>query len=170
MQKLYYIRHGLSELNVQGRFAGRTETPLTKEGRAQAKKAGQLAKDYKIDLIVCSPMSRTLETAQIIAGEINYPSSKIIESDLLIERNFGSMEGQPWSPDLDLDGIVDLETDDVLIERARLALKWLESLEADNILVVSHGGFGRALRSVIRSEFPLDYSLRLQNAELHQWI
>lgn len=170
MRKLYFIRHGLSELNVQGKFAGHTETPLTDEGRHQAKNAGELAKHYAIDLIVSSPLSRALETAQIIAKEIGYPQDKIMVHKLLIERAFGVLEGQPWAPDLNLDGISDLETDDTLISRAHLALHWLESLPANNILVVSHGGFGRALRSAIRAETTLDLHDRLQNAQIHQWI
>lgn len=170
MQKLYYIRHGLTELNVQGRIAGHTETPLTNEGRKQAKRAGKLAKKYDIDLITCSPLSRAVETAQLIATELDYPHDKILQHKLLIERNFGPLEGTPWSPDLDLDGFTDIETDNLLVERAHLALKWLESLDARNILVVSHGGFGRALRSIIRQEYPIDHPERLQNAELHQWV
>lgn len=170
MKKLYFIRHGLSELNVQGLVAGRTETPLTNEGRRQAKAAGQLAKTYAIDLIVSSPLQRALETAQIIAKELAYPEQNILINDLLIERNFGALEGKPWTPDLNLDGISDLEADNTIIDRAHLALKWLETLGEDNILVVSHGGFGRALRAAIRAEKTLDSKDRLQNAQIHQWI
>ncbi len=170
MKRLYFIRHGLSELNVQGLIAGITETPLTDEGRKQAKAAGKLAKSYHVDLIVSSPMSRALETAHIIAREIGYSVDDILVHKLVLERDFGSLEGKPWSPDLNLDGIADLETDDTLIARARLALKWLQSLPADNILVVSHGGFGRGLRSAIRQESALDHEVRLANAEIHQWI
>lgn len=170
MKKLYFIRHGLSELNVQGKFAGTTETPLTDEGRRQAKAAGQLARQHDIDLIVASPLSRALETAQIIAKEISYPADKILTNKLLIERDFGELEGKPWAPDLNLDGFSDIETDDTLTERAHLALKWLNSFQADNILVVSHGAFGRALRSILRTEYPMTRRAPLKNAELHQWL
>ena len=66
MKKLYFIRHGLSEGNVQEIWSGSTDTPLHTEGRAQAKAAGQKAKKLKIDLVVSSPMSRAKETAEII--------------------------------------------------------------------------------------------------------
>lgn len=169
MLKLYYVRHGLTEMNVQGLFAGLTETPLTAEGRVQATAAGKLARNFKIDLIVCSPMQRAHDTARLIAAEIDYPDEKILLNKLLIERDFGPLEGTPWSPDLNLDGISDIETDNTLIERAHLAYNWLQTLEADNILVVSHGAFGRALRAAIRKQAALDKE-RLQNAHIVQFI
>src|SRR5690606_14158884 len=97
MRKLYFIRHGLSELNAQGLYAGHTETPLTEEGRLQAKQAGQGATGLGIDLIVSSPLERALETAQIVAHEIGYPEESIITDDRLIERHFGQLEAQPYS-------------------------------------------------------------------------
>jgi len=156
-------------MNVAGLFAGRTETPLTDEGRAQAKLAGKEIRPLGIDLIVSSPMGRALETAKIIAREIEYPSEKISINRLLVERDFGSLEGTAWSPDLNMDGFSDIETDRTLLERAHLSLNWLKTLEAENILVVSHGAFGRALRAAIRKQDRLDKE-RLLNAQVQQWI
>jgi len=172
MKKLYFIRHGQSQLNVEGRYAGRTETPLTVEGRAQAKRTGQDAKGLKIDLIISSPLSRALETAQIVAAEIGYPLDKIIIDERLIERDFGKLEGQAWSPDHKKQDLspYNIELDSQLLARTRKALDWIESLPADNILVVSHGAFGRALRSLIQRDFPLGHPHRLGNAELHEWL
>lgn len=168
MKKIFFCRHGLSELNVKGHFAGITDTPLTEEGRKQAKIAGKKAKDLQIDTIASSPLSRAHDTAKIIAKEIGYPEEEIHVSKLLIERDFGPLENKPWSPDLNLDGFSDIETDDSLIERAHLGLKWLQSLPGSNILVVSHGAFGRALRSAIRKEKEITKE-KLQNAEIVLW-
>lgn len=170
MKRLYFIRHALSELNKSGHFAGITDTPLTDEGRQQAKDVAQQIKDLDIDLIVSSPLSRALETAQIIAKRINYPEDKILTNKMLIERDFGSLEGKPWSPDLNLDGFSDIETEDTIVERAHLALKWMRTLESTNILVVSHGTFGRALRSILKEEYTMNHHDRLNNAELSQWL
>lgn len=156
-------------MNVSGHVAGITETPLVKEGREQAKRAGQKAKNLKIDLIVSSPMSRALETAQIIAKEINYPTDQIHASKLLLERDFGEAEGHPWSPDLDLDGFSDIETVDSITERAHLALKWIETLPGTTVLVVSHGSFGRALRSVLIAEHTFSNTEKIPNAEVVLW-
>lgn len=178
MKRLYFVRHGLSELNQSGHFAGMTDTPLTATGKKQAKLAAQHAKDLRIDYIVSSPLSRALETAQILAVEIGYPKTKIHVNKLFIERDFGELEGKPYAPDTNLDGISDIETVDTILERARLAVKFLHTLEANNILVVSHGSFGRALRSQILPEFPFSnlstggskVKLGLPNAEIVRWI
>lgn len=179
MKKLYFIRHGESEMNVKGHVAGITETPLTDLGRRQAKLAGVKAKNLHLDYIISSPLSRALETAQIIAKEIGYPVDKVHVNKLFIERDFGELEGAPWSPDLNLDGISDIETHDTILERAALALQFLQELDGvHNILVVSHGSFGRALRSLIlpeheyvnRSTGGLTKHGALQNAELVNWL
>ena len=175
MKKLYFIRHGLSEMNKSGHFAGTIDTPLTNEGRAQAKTAGAGAKDLKIDLIVSSPLSRARETAEIIAREIGYPKDKIIYSNLIIERHWGDLEGAPHVTVEDLDEVPNAETGSQLLERSEKALRYLESLDAENILVVSHGTFGRALRHHIIHDEPFinrtsDASIRLPNGEVIQWI
>jgi broad specificity phosphatase PhoE len=92
MKKLYFIRHGLSEMNKSGHFAGTIDTPLAEEGRAQAKMAGIKARELRIDLIVTSPLIRASETAEIIARQIGYPKDKIVLSRLLIERHWGDLE------------------------------------------------------------------------------
>lgn len=172
MKKLYFIRHGLSELNVKGLYAGHTETPLTDEGRRQAKKAGRDATGLNIDLIVSSPLGRALETAQLAAKEIGYPEDKIIVDDRLIERHFGELEAQPYSPHHSEDHRLQhgAETSEKLIDRVRGFLDWLESQQADNILVVSHGSTGRALRSLIKEDFPFSHPSHLGNAELYEWL
>jgi uncharacterized phosphatase len=175
MKKLYFIRHGLSEMNKSGHFAGTIDTPLAAEGRAQAKAAGEKAKNLSIDLIISSPLGRALETAKIIAEEIGYPISKIIASDLIIERHWGDLEGTPHIQVGDLDEIPNAETSTQLLNRAEKALRYLEGLEAENILVVSHGTFGRALRHHITDEIPFinkisDKSVRLSNGEIICWI
>lgn len=96
MKQLYFVRHGLSEMNKLGVYAGRADTPLTETGRQQAKTAGEQARNLTMDCVVASPLKRALETAQIIAKEIDYPEGRIIINDLLTERDFGSMEGKPW--------------------------------------------------------------------------
>lgn len=167
MKHLYFCRHGLSRLNEEGRWAGgKTETPLTALGRQQAKKAGRGAKKLGIDYIICSPLSRAHDTAQLIAEEIGYAKHDIEVNSLVVERHFGELEGTLWQPDMDLDGFSDVETVDSILERARMTLRHLETLDADVILVVSHGSFGRALRHAIDPTIPFRKSEKFQNAEI----
>ncbi len=170
MKKLYFVRHGLTEMNVRSIYSGHTETSLTKEGIKQAKKAAKHAKNLNIDYIVSSPSSRAIETAKIIAKEIGYPLNDIHTNSLFMERNFGSLEGKPWNPDIDIDGIADVESIDSLLARAKLAVGFLKTLPAKNLLVVSHGQIGRAMRHHLLEDYPFDYVNRLQNAEIHQWL
>ncbi len=170
MKKLYFIRHGQTVMNVSGHFGGIIETPLTQKGQLEAKIAGQSAKDLGIDLIVASPLGRTLETARIIAKEIGYKQSNILSSPLLIERFFGELEGKQNKFNKTYDQIEGIESDNFLVQRAHYALDWINSLEADHILVVSHGSFGRAMRSILKSDYPMSHPDKINNAEILCWV
>ena len=173
MKHLYFVRHGLSEMNTQRVWSGQVETPLTQEGRDQATLAGKELNDsgISIDYIIASPLSRAHDTAKLIALEIGYPIENIEINPLFLERHFGALEGQPWEPDLDLDGIVDIESTDSIINRARRALDYLESLPYDNVLVAAHGSIGRAIRHHIITAIPYhQYEHKLPNATIVQWL
>jgi broad specificity phosphatase PhoE len=170
MKRLYFTRHGLSEMNKAGLWSGSIDTPLAPEGKAAAKKAAQEAKGLNIDYILSSPYVRAYETAKIIAEEIDYPVHQIERNSLLIERDFGKLEGTPWRIDINIDGFADVETVDSLMERARLALRHIEAIpDAHNILVISHGSFGRALRSQING-IQFKKQTKLDNTEIVQFI
>jgi len=172
MKKLYFVRHGQSELNAADLGAGHTETPLTTEGIKQAERAALKAKNLGIDFIVSSPLSRAQDTAKIIAKEIGYPVKDIHINELLIERYFGTLEGQPrmHNENFDFDTVEGIEKTEDLLKRGRHALDYLESLPYDKVLVVAHGQIGRAIRHHILEDFPFDYTHKLQNADLVQWI
>lgn len=166
-KKIYFIRHGQSELNAAGRYAGHTETPLTEEGRQQARAAGQLAKKHNIEYIISSPLGRALETAQIVAAELDYPLEDIHVDELFIERNYGDLEDQPYTPGFDYNTVNGIETDTQIIKRAEKALTFIENLQADSILIVSHGSLGRAIRFHLEPETP--FEVRIHNADLQNW-
>jgi broad specificity phosphatase PhoE len=157
-------------MNKKGVFSGRTETPLDPEGVAQAQAAGQKAKDLQIDLIVSSPMERCRETATIIAKEIGYPVDNIVFEDLFMERAFGVLEGTEYRTDMDLDMHEGVETADNIIQRAKEGVKYLQGLDHDNILMVSHGAIGRALRHTLHPHIPYFDSERFENAKIVQLL
>ena len=144
-------------MNEQGLISGQTETSLTEKGVEQAKAAGKVIKETlpKIDLIICSPYERTRETAKHIAFEIDYPLDRIQMHELFIERNFGIIEGTSGDDFFehneykDIDLIENAETIEDLDKRAKIALKHIKSLDYDNILIVGHGSFGRAIKRVV---------------------
>ena len=169
MKQLYFVRHGLSVMNETGFFSGRTETDLTEKGIDQAVKAGEKLKEYDINLIISSPLKRTIHTAEIIANEINYSLVDIKINELFIERDFGPLEGETYIPNLgDHPGV---ETMEHIIKRAAKALEYLNQLtDFDNILVVSHGAMGRALRHVINNDIPFSKSPMFNNGEIVKLI
>ncbi|HET8709715.1 MAG TPA: histidine phosphatase family protein [Candidatus Saccharimonadales bacterium] len=173
MKHLYFCRHGLSEMNKLGLWAGQTETPLAEEGKLQAKLAGEKANELAIDKIISSPYERAHDTAKIIADAIGYPLDHIELNSLFIERHFGALEGTPWQPDLNLDGFADIETFDTLFERCKLGFEFLLALPQDNVLLVSHGSTGRMLRHVIHPDIPFErteLSKGFGNAEIVQLL
>jgi broad specificity phosphatase PhoE len=172
MKRLFYVRHGETHMNVAGLLSGRTETSLTKKGIEQAKAAGEELKQQlpHIDLIVCSPFERTCETAKIIAGKIGYPPEKIQKNLMFIERTFGVLEGTFGKDFLakheyrDFDNVEGSETIEELQIRAKKAFQWLQTLPEDNILVVGHGAFARAIKRVVAGlphthEYEIDTSI-----------
>src|SRR5262245_64740266 len=65
--RLLLVRHGATQLTAENRFSGAVGVDLSDEGRNQVKAlAGRLRRD-KIAAIYCSPLSRTVETASILA-------------------------------------------------------------------------------------------------------
>src|SRR5262245_24577715 len=65
--RVFLIRHGATTLSAEDRFAGSTDVPLSDEGREQAAHLGRRLAGEKLAAIYCSPMSRTRETAELVA-------------------------------------------------------------------------------------------------------
>lgn len=65
--RLYLVRHGATQLTAEDRFSGSVGVDLSDEGRAQAQRLAARLAGHEIAAAFCSPLSRTLETAEIIA-------------------------------------------------------------------------------------------------------
>jgi 2,3-bisphosphoglycerate-dependent phosphoglycerate mutase len=70
MALLTLIRHGQSTYNLQNRFTGNVDVPLTPLGEDEAHLAGQKLKDFHFDIAYTSMLIRAWETLQIILEEI----------------------------------------------------------------------------------------------------
>ena len=67
MKTIYFIRHGQTKYNVEGRFVGSTDLPLSEDGRKQIfNKWDSIKSHIERDIIFTSPMKRCIETAGII--------------------------------------------------------------------------------------------------------
>ena len=163
------LRHGQTDWNIDFRLQGVTDIPLNETGIAQARDAAEVIDPNDWDLILTSPLSRAMATAEIVA-EANGFAAALIEP-LLLERSFGEAEGllhEEWRAkyaDTNVvpggESLVDLEA------RANLLLDTLATkYRGQKVLAVSHGALIRKLlRIVSKGEFPRDGE-RLGNASM----
>ena len=88
----HLLRHGQTEHTPERRFSGRNELPLSLTGRAEAEAEAAAARvaGLGIEVVVASPLRRTRETAEIVAGSLGLPVT--FEKDL-VELDFGDIEG-----------------------------------------------------------------------------
>jgi broad specificity phosphatase PhoE/ribonuclease HI len=86
----HLLRHGQTEHTPERRFSGRNELPLSLTGRAEAEAAGERLRDLGVEVVVASPLRRTRETAEIVAGVLGLPVA--FDRDL-VELDFGDLEG-----------------------------------------------------------------------------
>src|SRR5262249_60593481 len=66
--RVFLVRHGATVLSAEDRFAGATDVALSDEGREQTRRLADRLSQEKIMAVYASPMGRTVETAQILAG------------------------------------------------------------------------------------------------------
>ena len=101
MNKLILLRHGQSQWNLENRFTGWKNVPLTEKGEVEAKKAGELIRKHNIsiDRVFSSVLERANRTAEIAIkkAELNnlLENNKIIMtcSEKLNERDYGDLVG-----------------------------------------------------------------------------
>lgn len=93
MPKLILLRHLKSQWNLENRFTGWTDVPLSEEGIRNAKKVADKLSKVKIDIVYTSPLIRNKETARIILGFLNKKDLPIIVNKALDERNYGKLQG-----------------------------------------------------------------------------
>ncbi len=101
MNKLILLRHGQSQWNLENRFTGWKDVPLTEKGKTEAKKAGELIKKHKIhiDIVFSSLLERANATAEIaiiqakLQNLLKNNSIIMIRSNKLNERDYGDLVG-----------------------------------------------------------------------------
>lgn len=151
MAHFLLVRHGQSEWNAKGRMQGHADSPLTPEGRQQAAAAARKLGSF--DVVACSDLSRSRDTALIIAEHLGLdilePHPGLREIDVgpwqgltrkQIARQFPGFMENDMRP-------AGFESDDDVFERVTRTL--LEIATAHTVstgLVVTHSGVIRILR------------------------
>lgn len=149
---IFFVRHGESEANLQGVFAGqRNDSILTSKGREQARATALKIKKegIVINTIISSPLKRSKETAEIIAVELGIDLSAIQIDTRITEYDMGSLTSTPVKDisSTALAAAPGAENPELFKQRVLDCLRGLLPLKG-NILLVSHAGVGRILETV----------------------
>ena len=88
--EIYFVRHGQTIWNVEKRFQGLSDSPLTELGITQAKLLGEKLKDIKFDKFYSTSLKRAYDTANYIKGN---REQKVEIFDDFVEISMGDMEG-----------------------------------------------------------------------------
>jgi broad specificity phosphatase PhoE len=160
---IYYIRHGETQWNAEGRLQGVQDIPLNDLGRKQAAGAGGIlaglfARDRRSEAslsFVASPLGRARSTMELVRGILRLPPGDYAVDDRLREIAYGQWEGSTLSQmqAADPDVFAARESDKWTVPppggesyasvQARVT-DWYRELTADTV-AVAHGGTARAL-------------------------
>jgi len=143
MTRIGWVRHGITDWNIERRAQGQTDIPLNETGRSQARALAERLAQEKWDAVYSSDLSRALETATIIADSLRLP---VISDERLRERYFGEMEGttpeerrERWGANWD-ELTLGKEPDEMVLERGLSFIRdVLKAHPGQRILAVSHG-------------------------------
>ena len=147
LPEVVLVRHGETLWTLSGQHTGRTDIPLTEEGRRRAELVGERLRGRTFALVLTSPLQRAAETCRL-AGLGDVAAVR----DELAEWDYGAYEGrktvdireeQPgWS--LWRDGVPDGETAADVGRRADRVVEELRSVDGD-AAVFAHGHLLRVL-------------------------
>ncbi len=95
MKKIILLRHGQSAWNLENRFTGWTDVPLTEQGIAEARQAGRLLKEQNLlpDRAFTSYLRRAVKTLDLVLEELNREWIAVEKSWRLNEKHYGALQG-----------------------------------------------------------------------------
>lgn len=154
--KIFVMRHGETVWNSKGITQGISQNRLSKKGKDQAEMTASVAKNLNIDLILVSPLMRTVQTANIMN---KFHNAKIVKNNKIIECDQGIFTGRKY---------MSLTFEEKLIKAKRQKEQGMEAIEEieqrvkefiaeikenynnKNILVVTHNIIASAIESLAR--------------------
>jgi len=169
--RLWFIRHGETDYNREGRLQGQRDIPLNPKGREQASAVGRTLRKLagpEIERLegafVASPLIRTRQTMELARAAMGLPPGDYALCDDLKELTFGDWEGLTW-PEVEARypaGAAARAADkwdfappngESYADLARRLVPWVQSIERD-LFVASHGGVARALMHLLGGVAP----------------
>ncbi|MBQ3292365.1 MAG: histidine phosphatase family protein [Mogibacterium sp.] len=165
MIKVTIIRHGRTKENDERRYCGcRTDSSLTAEGKAELSVIPACEKAF----LIASPLRRAIETAETM-----FPGPDIHIIDDLRETDFGKFEGKrheelDGDPDyqawIDSNGTAEIPGGESMqtfrartMEGFREAVRMASSQDAEDLIIVGHGGTVMSVMSILFGGSYYDY-------------
>jgi len=93
MPKLVLIRHGQSQWNLENKFTGWIDIPLSPQGEEEAREAGKKIKGMKFDKVFTSVLQRAIRTYEIAAQVAGLDHLPVEKDKALNERMYGYLQG-----------------------------------------------------------------------------
>ncbi len=93
MALLVLLRHGESQWNLENRFTGWVDVPLTEKGIAEARAAGGHLRDVRFDVVYTSLLQRANETLRLVLEETDQTGLVPVRDAALNERHYGDLQG-----------------------------------------------------------------------------
>lgn len=94
MPNLVLLRHGESQWNLENRFTGWVDVPLSPKGEEEAKNAGEKLKPFVFDKAFTSVLKRAIDTLSIVLKITGQTGIPIIRDQALNERHYGALQGK----------------------------------------------------------------------------
>jgi len=169
--ELVLIRHGQSTYNLENRFTGWKDVPLTELGENEARDASEILKKKKFDIAFTSNLYRAQKTLSIIIEGIEQRGLEVIKDQALNERDYGDLIGQNkkevakkfgkeqvriWRRSYDIAP----PNGESLKMTAERTIPYLEKtimpriLDGEKVLVVAHGNSLRAIVMKLKKYSP----------------
>jgi broad specificity phosphatase PhoE len=164
--RIIITRHGETEENKAGILQGHSPGKLSAKGISQAKKVALRLKDHKINFIFSSDLARAANTAKEVAKY--HPNIPIDFTEKLRERNVGEFQGKNkndfgWNNEF----FVEPKEGESISQVYKRAESFINEIfpkhHNDTVLLVCHGGIGKALVTAITGE---KYPSNLQNTSI----
>lgn len=152
--KIYYVRHGQTDLNLAKKMqGGGTEKELNETGISQAYNTKKELENVKYNLVICSPMKRAKQTAEIINEGRDIP---IITDERIRERKLGDYEGRDVTKEME-NNIWDYKLNynipngENLHDFENRINEFFDDIKEKyydkTILIVAHGGIAKVIKS-----------------------
>ena len=162
MKHVVLIRHGESQWNLENRFTGWVDVPLSPRGEQEAREAGEKLRAFRFDHAFTSVLTRAIKTLEIVLDVIGQSGLPVERDQALNERMYGELQGlnkaetakqygeaqvKLWRRSYDVrppGGESLQDTADRVLPYYREHI-WPRLAKGETLLVVAHGNSLRAL-------------------------